>query len=451
MNKYDLAIIGSGPCGYAAAVKAARSGMKVCVFEKDRIGGVCLNWGCIPAKTLSASARILSDIKRSSEFGVNIKEYSVDYDKVQARKDQVIKKLASGIEMLFKTRKIEVIKEKAVIKNKGSILAGSREISSKNILIAAGSLPFEVPGISFDGIDVLSSTDALSLKAVPKSILIIGGGVIGCEFASILRTFGSEIVIVEMTEQLLPNEDAEISRKLEEVFKKRGISIYTGTKVESIEKKKDFLKAILSRGIAVDSEKALVCVGRSPNSKDLGLEEIGISSDRGWINVDENYRTDIDDIYAAGDVKGGMLLAHVASREGICAVEAMLGKKTSLDYGVVPNCIFTEPEIASVGLSEKAAKTEGLNARSRKFLFSAIGKAHVIGETEGFIKMVVNNDDDRILGAQIIGPHATELIAEISPCVQLGITSEKLAGVIHAHPTLSEAIQEVAEAARTHI
>jgi dihydrolipoamide dehydrogenase len=304
-------------------------------------------------------------------------------------------------------------------------------------------VPFEVPGISFDGIDILSSTDVLSLKSVPKSILIVGGGVIGCEFASILRTFGSEVAIVEMMEQLLPNEDAEISRKLTEVFKKRGISIYTGTKVEGIEKK-NLLKAILSRGVTVDSEKALVCVGRSPNSKDLGLETIGVSSDKGWINVDEDFRTNIDNIYAAGDVKGGMLLAHVASREGICAVEAMLGKKTLLDYRAVPNCIFTEPEIASVGLSVKAAKAVGLSVRSRKFLFSAIGKAHVIGETEGFIKMVVNDGDDRILGAQIIGPHATELIAEIALCVQLGITSEKLAGVIHAHPTLSEAIQEVA-------
>lgn len=444
MNKYDLAIIGSGPCGYAAAIKAARSGMKVCVFEKDRIGGVCLNWGCIPTKTLSASGQILRNVQRASEFGINVKDYSVDYDKVLARKDMVIKKLASGIEMLFKARKIEVINEKAIIKNTGSILAGSREIALKNILIATGSVPFEIPAMPFDGVNILSSTDVLSLRVIPKSILIVGGGVIGCEFASILRTFGSEVAIVEMMEQLLPGEDAEITRKLTEIFKKRGIRVYTGTKVEGVDRKDGFLNAILSSGAAIDSEKILVCVGRSSDSKDLGLENVGVDSDKGWIKVDENFRTSIGNIYAAGDVKGGALLAHVASREGVCAAEAMCGRKAPLDYNIVPSCIFTDPEIASVGLNEKTAKSRGLNVRSRKFLFSAIGKAHIMGDVDGFIKMIVNSDDDKILGAQIIGPHAAELIAEISPCVQLGITSEKLAGVIHAHPTLSEIIQEVA-------
>ncbi|MFH1854307.1 MAG: dihydrolipoyl dehydrogenase [Candidatus Omnitrophota bacterium] len=446
MTKYDLAIIGSGPCGYVAAIRAAQSDMKVCVFEKDKIGGVCLNWGCIPTKTLSVSSHILYNIQRAGEFGVNIKGYSIDFAKVNARKDMVIKKLAAGIEMLFKVRKIEIIKEKAEIKDAGSILAGSQEIAAKNILIATGSIPLEIPDMPFDSSRVLSSTDMLSLDAIPKSILVVGGGVIGCEFASIYGIFGSDITIVEMMEQLLPGEDEEVAGKIRQGFEKRGFKIFTKTKVESIRKTDNGIKAALSNGLFIDAEKVLVCVGRRPNSEGFGVRELGICHERGWIRVDKNFRTNIKDIYAAGDVKGGVLLAHVASKEGISSVESMLGKESAVDYNVVPNCIFTQPEIASVGLDEKKARARGFNVCSRKFLFSAIGKAQVLGETDGFIKLVVNNDNDRIIGAQIIGPHATELIAEVLPCIQFGITSEKLASVIHAHPTLSEILQEVSEA-----
>lgn len=448
MTKYDLAIIGSGPCGYVAAIRAAQAGMRTCVFEKDKIGGVCLNWGCIPTKVLSESSQILYDIRRADEFGVDIKDYSVDFAKVNARKDAVIKKLAGGIETLFRAGKIEIIKEKAEIKGRDCILAGGEEIIAKNILIATGSLPHEVPSMQFDGTYVLSSTDMLSLKAVPKSILVVGGGVIGCEFASIYGIFGSKITIVEMMNQLLPNEDEEIARKIEQVFKKKSIDVFTGTKVESMRKTGKGVRAVLSNGSSIETEKALVCIGRAPNSEGLGIEELGIDHDRGFIKVDKTFRTSMKDIYAAGDVKGGILLAHVASKEGIASVESMLGKESRINYNVVPNCIFTHPEIASVGLDEKKAKAQGLSARSRKFLFSAIGKAHVMGETDGFIKLVVNTDNDRIIGAQIIGPNATELIAEISPCIQFGITSEKLASVIHAHPTLSEIIQEACYAAK---
>jgi len=430
MTNYDLAIIGSGPGGYVAAIRAAQLGLKTCILEKEKIGGVCLNWGCIPTKALSASASALYNIERSSEFGINVKGFDLDFLKVYERKELIVKKLASGIEMLLKARKIEIIREKAEIKDPAHINAGNIEIEAKNILIAAGSIPFELPSMPFDGINILSSTDLLALKVVPKSLIIVGGGVIGCEFASIFTTFGSEITIVEMMSQLLPNEDEEISRKIEQGFKKRGIKVLTNTKIERIEK----------------GDKALICVGRSPNSKGLGIEGVGIDSNKGWIKVDENFRTNIKNIYAAGDIKGGMLLAHVASREGIVAVEHMAGNTQPIDYNVIPNCIFTHPEIASVGLTEKIAKAKGIDIKVRKFLFSGIGKSHVLGETDGFVKLVVDGKTDKIAGSQIIGPHATELIAEISPCIQFGITSEKLASVIHAHPTLSEIICEASEA-----
>lgn len=446
MDNYDLTIIGSGPCGYVAAIRAAQLGMKVSVFEGDRTGGVCLNWGCIPTKTLSVSGSLLSNIERAAEFGINVKDYSLDFSKVYERKDNVVKKLSSGIETLMKAKKIELIKEKAEIKEPGYVRSSKREVRSKNILIASGSLPFELPGMSFDGTYIISSTDMLKLQKLPKSIVIVGGGVIGCEFASIFRQFGSDITIVEMMDQLLPAEDREIAKKIEQVFKKRGIKVFTDTKVEKINKKGEGVSVFLSKGGSIAGEKAFIAVGRIPNSKDTGIDNVGIEHNKGWIKVGKDFSTNIKNIYAAGDVTGGILLAHLASREGVAAVEAMSGEKPALDYNTVPNCIFTYPEIASVGTTEVKAKEQGIDAFSRKFLFSALGKAQVLGETEGFVKLVVDNKSDKIIGAQIIGVHATNLIAELSLCVQYGITSEKLASVIHAHPTLSEAVQEVSEA-----
>jgi len=430
MNKYDLAIIGSGPAGYVAAIRAAQLGLKTCIFEENRIGGVCLNWGCIPTKAFSASANALYNIERASEFGIDVKGFDLDFRKVYDRKEAIVKKLSMGIETLMKARKLEIIREKAEIKSHTTIKTASLEIEARNILIATGSIPFELPGLPFNHTDILSSTDILELKAIPERLTIVGGGVIGCEFASIFRSFGSEITIIEAMPQLLPNEDEEIARKIEQIFKKRGIKVLTNTKIDKIDK----------------GDKALIAVGRSPNSKGLGIEALGIECDKGWIKVDEAFRTNIKNIYAVGDVKGGMLLAHLASREGIVAVEGIAGNRQAIDYNAVPGCIFTHPEIASVGLNEKTAKNKGIGIKARKFLFSAIGKSHIIGEPDGFIKLIVDAKSDKILGCQIIGPRATELIAEITPCIQFGITSEKLAGVIHAHPTLSEIVCEVSEA-----
>jgi len=446
MNRYDLAVIGSGPCGYVAAIRAAQLGLKVSLFEKREIGGVCLNRGCIPTKALSASSEVLYNIERSSEFGIDVKSYNIDYSKIYERKEAIVKKLASGIGQLIRSRKIEFLKEEARIKDATHIVTKGAEFEAKNILIATGSIPFEIPSMPFDGTHILSSSDMLELQKIPKTLIIVGGGAIGCEFASIFNRFGTEITVVEQMDQLLPSEDSDLAKKIEVVFKKRGVKVSTDTKVEKIEKGKREVSVVLSSGVSLCGEKVLVCVGRAPNLKGLGIEDIGIERDKGWIKVDKGFRTNLKNIYAAGDVKEGILLAHLASREGICSVEAMCGKAVELDYNIVPNCIFTRPEIASVGLNEKMAKAQGYDVRSRKFLFSSIGKAHVLGETDGFIKLVVSNTNDKILGAQIIGAHATELIAEFSPCIQFGITSENLARVIHAHPTLSELVQEVSEA-----
>lgn len=446
-NKYDLAIIGSGPCGYVSAIRAAQLGLKTCVFEEHKIGGVCLNYGCVPAKVLINTAGILYDFKRASEFGINIKDWELDFSKVQAKKEAVINKLASGIELLFKSKSLNLIKEKAEITSLNHIRTNSLEVFASNILIASGSEPYEMPELRFDNKFILSSTDILALPKVPESIVILGGGVIGCEFASMLNIFGSNVTIVEKMGQILPNEDEEIARKIEIIFRKRGIKVMKNTTLAGIERRDEKVKTIFSNGENVEAERILACLGRKPNYKGLGLENIGVEFDNKGIKVDRFFRTNIQNIYAAGDVKGGFLLAHVASKEGICAVEAIHGKpETGIDYNVIPNCIFTRPEISSVGLTEKAAISKGYGVVSRKFLFSAIGKSHILGETDGFIKLVVDNSNDKVLGAQIIGHGAGELIAEIGICVQYGITSEKIAGVIHAHPTLSEVIQEVSQA-----
>jgi len=431
-NRYDLAIIGSGPCGYVAAIHASQIGMKVCIIEKDALGGVCLNQGCIPTKALSVSAGVYYNIERANEFGINVRDYNINFQGIQDRKNNIIKRLTQGIETLLRSRKVEIVKGRAVLRDQRHIVVGDIVIEFANLLIASGSRPLELEGMPFDGVNILSSTHMLDLKEIPRAIVIVGGGVIGCEFASIFKTFGSDVTIVEAMEHILPTEDEELSRKLEQIFRDRGIKVFTNKKVDELTFK---------------AERILVCIGRRPNSEGFGLEELGIEcdKDKGWIKVDKNFRTNIKNIYAAGDVKGGMLLAHVASREGVAAVEAMAGMDKALDYNAVPNCIFTNPEIASVGLTEKKARKNGIDATSRKFLFSAVAKPHILGETEGFIKLVVDNRNDRILGGHIIGPGATELIAELSLCVQFGITSEQLAGAIHGHPTLSEIVHEVSK------
>ena len=471
MTNYDIAIIGAGPGGYVAAIRAAQLGAKVCVIEKENLGGVCLNKGCIPTKTLLKSVSVVSQIKEASRFGVDVDAYHINFPGMLSKKKEVVERLNKGIESLFKARKIDLIRGQAKIispneveitkypekiedfpelspRNFEEIPEGEArntkcEIKVKNIIIATGSRPLELANFKFDGEKILSSDDILNIAEVPKSLLIVGGGVVGCEFATLFNELGAEITVVEMMEHILPNEDREIAKRLEGTFKKKGIKILTKTRVENLHPG-GVNKVKLSNGEITEVEKVLVCVGRLPNTENLGLEDIGLDLDKGYIKVNAYLETNISHIFAIGDCIGGHLLAHVASYEGIIASENASGSKRRVDYLVVPNCVFTHPEVASVGLSEEKAKEKGLNVKVGKFPFAALGKAQATGEVEGLVKIVADIANDEILGAQILGMGATELIAELALAVKLKAKAKELADTIHAHPTMAEAIMEAA-------
>ncbi len=444
MDKYDVVVIGGGPGGYVAAIRAAQLGGKVCVIEKGHLGGTCLNRGCIPSKAIITSMKLLSLIKSSSSFGIDVQGYQVNFPKVISRKDEIVLKLRQGIGGLFKAKKIDLKNGEGKVVQPNRVMAGSEEIEAKNVIIATGSEPLELPQFKFDGEKILSSTDILGLKEIPKSLLIIGGGVIGCEFACIYAELGTKVSIVEMMPNILPTEDKELGKRMALIIKKKGVEIMTDTRIEKIEKNTEGILASLSNGSTMQKERALVSVGRSLNSSRLGLEELGVKIERGRLQVDEYLRTSIPNIYAAGDVIGGLLLAHVASHEGIVAAENALGANKKIDYTVVPNCIFTDPEIGSVGYTEDAARQKGYEVKVGRFPFMALGKAHAMGETEGFVKLIGDVKTNQILGGQILGPHATDLIAEVAVAMKLESTMEELEETIHAHPTLSEGIMEAA-------
>jgi dihydrolipoamide dehydrogenase len=458
---YDVAIIGSGPGGYVAAIRAAQLGAKVCVVEKNRLGGVCLNRGCIPTKVLISCVDTLLRVRDASHFGIEVGGYEVDFPRMILRKDEVVSHLRRGIESLFKARKIEFIQGIARLISSNEIEVsklevGNQKLEAKNIIIATGSSPLELPNLRFDGKKFLSSDQILNISETPKSLLIIGGGVIGCEFATIFASLGTKVTIVEMMEQILPQEDKEVAKKLELIFKKRGIEVLTKTKIDKVEE--------------IKQEKTLVCVGRSPNTTDLGLEQAGIKLDKGRIAVNEYLQTNLPGIFAIGDCIGGYLLAHVASYEGVVAAENIFGKLRKVDYRVVPNCIFTNPEIGSVGLTKQKAGTRPAATASPgagtspaatihsvaaplvgafkavRFPFSASGKAAVLGETDGFVKIIADSQTDEILGASIIGPQATELIAETAIAMKLKAKASEISEIIFAHPTLSESIHEAFDA-----
>ena len=429
MKRYDLVIIGSGPGGYVAALYASRHKLNVCVIEKDLIGGTCLNRGCIPTKALLHSALILSKIKESKEYGIEVSGFKVDFPAIAARKDTVVTRLRTGVETLFRANKIDLVNGAAKIASANSVSVNGEEITAKSIIIAVGSYPLAIPGIKVDEAGVCSSDGILNIKELPKSITIVGGGVIGCEFASLFNTFGVKVTIVELLDRILPTQSKEVSRKMEAIFKKRGVIIQTSTKFD------------LSSNPGV--EKVLVAVGRRSNTEGLGLEEIGIKTDKGTVVVDENLRTSVKSIYAIGDCVAGPLLAHKASYDGIVAVDNIIGKTRSVDYSAIPNCIWTDPEIASVGLTEEDAKAKFPGSKIAKFPYLASGKAYLMGKPEGFIKLIGSSKGD-ILGVEIFGENACDLIGEAALAKVIGINIKDWAGVVHGHPTLSEIFQEAA-------
>lgn len=429
MGTYDLAIIGSGPGGYVAAIYASHHGLSVCVVEKGELGGTCLNRGCIPTKTLLQSVSILSKIKESKDYGIEVTGYNVNFPAMAARKDTVVKRLRVGIETLFKANKIDVVKGEAILTGEDAIRVSGTDIKAKSIIIASGSSPMAIPGAPFDEINICSSDGILNLKAAPKSITIVGGGVIGCEFACLFSALGAKVAIVELLDRILSTQSKEVSRKMETLFKKRGVTVATSTK--------------FNPATTPGAEKVLVAVGRKPNTERLGLESLGVKTEKGRISVDENLRTSVKNIYAIGDCVNGPLLAHKASYDGILACDNILGNARTIDYSNVPNCIWTDPEIASIGLTEEEAKAKYPDVKIAKFPYLGSGKALVMGRNEGFVK-IIGGLRGNILGVEIFGEEACNLIGEAALARTAGINIKDWAHVIHGHPTLSEIFQEAA-------
>jgi dihydrolipoamide dehydrogenase len=472
-NSYDVVVIGAGTGGYVAAIRAAQLGRKVAVVEKQKaLGGTCLIWGCIPTKALLEHAHALKVIQNAKEWGVTIPAGTptIDMGQVHSRKDKVVTGLTKGIEFLFKKNKIDWIKGTARLAGNGRIdvfegdppsreaSAGkqAQTIEAKEIIVATGSTPRSVPGITIDHTRIITSDEAIHLKAVPKSLVIMGSGAVGVEFASIYRRFGSEVTIIELLPRLVPVEDEAVSAELEKSFRKQGIKALTGTKVT---------KAVATAtGVELEAQGAdgktqkltaellLVATGRGPVTTGLGAEELGLEMERGYIKVDELYRTSVPHVSAVGDVitlGTGVhpQLAHVSSMEGIITAERLAGLDVRpINYDHVPGCTYCDPEIGSVGLSEAAAKQRGYDVRVGSFPFGVLGRAKMAGETEGFVKIVADRKYDEVLGVHMIGPRSTELVAEAVLALRLECTVEELIKTIHAHPTFSEAVGEAAHA-----
>jgi len=447
-----LAVLGAGPGGYVAAIKAAQLGAEVIVIEGDEVGGTCLNWGCIPTKTLIASTEVFSKAKELDKFGIDLKgEIMPNLEKIIERKNKVVSTQVKGIRGLFKSWGVVLKEGRGVLTSAREISVtmkdgGREKVEADRIIIATGSRPASIPTFPFDGKKIISSNEAINLTDIPKSLLIIGAGVIGCEFACIYRELGSEVTMIEMLPRAVATEDYEISDLLEKELKKKKIKLYTDTRVNGVDVRDDGVHALLSDGKELTAEKVLVSIGRTFNSDKIGAEAIGINKGkRGEILVNDRMETSIPGVYAVGDVTGGLLLAHVASKEGLVAAENIMGGGDIIDYSVVPAAIFTSPEIASVGLREHQAAERDIKVRIGHFEFRALGKAHAMGEIAGFIKIIAEASTDKIVGAHIIGPHASDLIHEYAIAMENGLTARDVADTIHAHPTLSEGLMEAAE------
>ncbi len=452
-KEYDIAIIGSGPGGYVAAIRASQLKLQTVLIERENLGGICLNWGCIPTKALLKSAEVYGSMKHASDFGLNAEKISPDFTKVIGRSRKVAEMNSKGVEFLMKKNKIDVVKGNARIGGSSLIEVTANnhktdKISAKNIIVATGGRPKSIPGIEFDGDTLIEYRKAMSLETLPKSMVIIGAGAIGVEFAYFYNEMGTEITLIEMLDQLLPIEDKEISDILAKSFKKNKISAHTSAKVESVRKKGKGAEVTFSKkgnSETVTADKALIAIGIQGNCENLGLEELGVTVEKGFIKVNEWYQTNIKGIYAIGDIIGPPLLAHVASHEGVICVEKIAGIATHpLDYDSIPGCTYCQPQVASIGLTEAKALEQGHDIKIGRFPYTASGKARAIGEREGLVKLIFDKKYGELLGAHIIGNEATELIAELGVAKALESTPVELSKIIHAHPTLSEMVMEAA-------
>jgi dihydrolipoyl dehydrogenase len=458
-QQYDVVIIGSGPGGYVAGIRAGQLGMKVAVIEKDPfIGGTCTHRGCIPTKALLENADIYEHVNRAKEFGINVGGVQLDFKAGQDRKQAVVDKNAKGIEFLFKKNKVDRITGFGRLAGKGvvEVMANNQtqRLNAKNVILAMGSVPRDLPHIKTDGKRIINSDHILLLQEVPKSMLVIGAGAVGCEFASIFSRFGTKATIVEILPQLLPLEDEEIAKEFTRQFKKKGIDVYTDSKVDAAEVSDKGVKVTVSakgKQQTIEVDVVLSATGRRAVTENCGLEKTKVKVDRGFVQVDQFMRTAEPNVYAIGDIVPTPALAHCASAEGILAIEHIGGlDPRPINYDHVPNCTYTDPEVASVGLTEKKAREKGYDVKVGKFPFTANSKARILGESGGMVKIVAEKKYDEVLGMHIVGPRATELIVEGCAALELEATAESIAKTIHAHPTLSEAMMEAAEDVAGH-
>lgn len=449
---YKLVIIGGGPGGYVAAIRAAQLGAKVALVEKDRVGGTCLHRGCIPTKVLVAGAETLARVKRAGEFGIQVDGVTINFGALMERKDQVVERLVAGVEFLLKKNKVDLVPgtgrlaapERVVVEGvNGSVT----ELKAEQIILATGSRPALIAALGYDGKQVITSDEALELDRLPERLLIIGGGVVGCEFACVYNAMGCKVTVVEMMPTILPTVDQEVARQMQGLLKRQGIALKTKTAITEVRKSPQGITAVLEGGEELAAEMALISIGRVLNTSGLGLDAVALATGkRGEIEVNGRMETAVPGIYAIGDITGKLQLAHVASAQGLVAVDNIMGRPREMDYRVVPACVFTKPGSAGVGLTTQETKEQGIPIKVGKFSMLACGKAQVLGETDGFVKVLAHAGTDEILGVHAVGAHAADLVAEAAVAMQQGMTADQLAGVIHAHPTLSEALAEAAEA-----
>ena len=454
---YDLIVVGSGPGGYVAAIRASQLGMKVAIVERAEVGGICLNWGCIPTKSLLKSASVFEYMKHSEDYGISIAgEAKADFSKVVARSRGVADKMSKGVQYLLKKNKIDLISGSGKLKAKGVLEVSSSDgtktdVSAKHIILATGARSRQLPNLVQDGKKVIGYRQALVLPEQPKSLVVVGSGAIGSEFAYFYATMGTKVTLVEYLPNIVPLEDVEVSKQLERSFKKLGIDVLTNASVESVDTSGEGCKVTIKtkKGDEVrEANIVLSAVGIAPNVEGIGLEELGIEMEKGRVKVDSYYRTNVEGVYAIGDIVGGQALAHVASAEGICCVEKIAGLHPHpIDYKNVPGCTYTTPEIASVGYTEQAAREAGYELKIGKFPFSASGKASAAGANDGFVKLIFDAKYGELLGAHLIGLNVTEMIGELVTARKLETTGHEIIKAIHPHPTMSEAIMEAAAAA----
>jgi len=451
---YDVTIIGAGPGGYVAAIRAAQLGLKVALVEKENLGGVCLNWGCIPTKALLRNAEVVSLLDQGKEFGFSVSDVTLDYAAAVKRSRRVSSRLVKGIGGLMKKNGVDVVMGTAVLKSPREVAvttdAGETQaLQTKNVIIATGAHAFTIPGMAPDGEKLLTSREAIVLEDLPASAVIVGAGPIGMEFAHIWNTYGVDVTVVEMLPRALPREDEGVSAEIERAFKRRKVQVLTGTRLESVEKDGDIVHVTVSSAgeeQVIDAGIVLFAMGVRANSRGLGLEAVGVEMDRqGNIPVDAEMRTNVAGVYAIGDVTGKLALAHVASSQGIVAAEVIAGAETvALDYGAIPACTYCQPQVASFGLTETEAREQGHEVKVGQFPFRANGKALGYGEYDGFVKIVADSVSGEILGASLVGPEVTELLPELVLARTAELTPEEIARSVHAHPTLSEALMEAA-------